>query len=126
MKIDAFSFILGALAVLILGFILMARKSYFDQSSFPDTLSEADGRQVMENLTQELKQKFEAKTSPSEAEVKEFQDSLVKLTSDFSAFMAKKAIQTPAAPEPPAAQAAPAAPETPAAPQTSTFEPEPY
>jgi hypothetical protein len=63
----------------------------------------------MENMTQDMKQKFEAKTSPSEAEVKEFQDSLVKLTSDFSAFMTRKSMQAPAAPEAPAAPAAPEA-----------------
>ena len=137
MNIDAVSFILGALAVLLLGFMFMARKSYFEQSPFQDTMSEADARQVMDNMTQDLRQKFEAKTSPSEAEVKEFQDSLVKLTSDFSAYMTRKSFQAPAAPEAPAATPAPVVMETqapapapemaaPPAPAVSTYEPEPY
>ena len=136
MNIDAFSFILGALAVIFLGFMFMARKSYFDQSPFQDTMSEAEARQVMENMTQDMKQKFETKTSPSEAEVKEFQDSLVKLTSDFSAFMTRKSFQAPApspevmeaqAPAPEVVMQAPAPAQAPAqAPAVSMYEPEPY
>jgi hypothetical protein len=137
MNIDAFSFILGALAVILLGFMFMARKSYFDQSPFQDTMSEVEARQVMDNMTQDLKQKFETKTSPSEAEVKEFQDSLVKLTSDFSAFMTRKSFQAPApevvmqapAPSPEVVMQAPApSPEmaAPMAPAVSMYEPQPY
>lgn len=125
MNIDAFSFILGVLAVLLIGFMFMARKSYFEQSPFQDTMSEAEARQLMDNMTQDLKQKFETKTSPSEAEVKEFQDSLVKLTSDFSAFMTRKSFQAPAVME---TQAPAPAPEmaAPPAPAVSMYEPEPY
>ena len=131
MNIDAVSFILGALAVLLLGFMFMARKSYFEQSPFQDTMSEADARQVMDNMTQDLRQKFEAKTSPSEAEVKEFQDSLVKLTSDFSAYMTRKSFQAPAATPAPVVmetQTPAPAPEmaAPMAPAVSMYEPEPY
>ena len=133
MNIDAFSFILGVIAVLLLGFMFMARKSYFEQSPFQDTMSEADARQLMDNMTQDLKQKFETKTSPSEAEFEEFQDSLVKLTSDFSAFMTRKSFQAPAVMETQApavmeTQAPAPAPEmaAPPAPAVSMYEPEPY
>jgi hypothetical protein len=74
-------------------------------------------------------QQKEQNGAVSEEDKKKYQDDLIKVSTDFNAFMMKKSMEgsSPSPAPAPAPEVPVAAPEAPSpAPQTSTYEIEPY
>jgi len=134
MKFDTLSFLFGIVVAVIIGLVYTAffvKKSFYDSMLFSDAMSMEEAQKLLDSETETMKNQYQQKEqngTVSEEDKKKYQDDLIKLSTDFSAFMNKKSIQTAEAASPaPAPEAPSPVPEAPSpAPQTSTYEIEPY
>jgi hypothetical protein len=136
MKFDIISFSIGLAVAIIISLMyttFVAKKSFYEGSIFTDAMSIEDAQKLLNNETETMAINYQEKDQKglvTEDVKKQYQDDLIKVTSDFNSFMTKKSFENVGQTEEFASPAPAPAPVpqdvAPPSPQTSTYEIEPY